>query len=202
MDAAGRRLSLTVRPATGDELRAALPDLARLRQEVFRAFPYLYEGSAEYEESYLGTYLDAPGAVVVLARDGERVVGASTAVPLVHETAGVQSPFLGSEFDPGNVLYLGESVLLPEYRGHGVGHRFFDEREAHARWLELGVTAFCAVQRPSDHPARPEDDRPLDAFWRSRGYTERPDLETTMTWRDVGEVGETAKPMRFWVRRL
>ena len=68
--------TLTVRPATGDEVRVAIPDLARLRQAVFRAFPYLYEGSAEYEERYLRTYLGSPGAVVVLARDGERVVGA------------------------------------------------------------------------------------------------------------------------------
>lgn len=194
--------ALTVRPATGDEVRAAIPDLARLRQTVFRAFPYLYDGSAEYEERYLRTYLDAPGAVVVLARDGERVVGASTAVPLTQETEGVQAPFLGSEFDRADVLYLGESVLLPEYRGRGVGHRFFDERETHARRLGLGVTAFCAVRRPPDHPARPEGDRPLDAFWQARGYTERPDLETTMTWQDVGEAGETAKPMRFWVKRL
>lgn len=193
---------LTVRPATGDELCAAIPDLARLRREVFRAFPYLYEGSAEYEEGYLRTYLDAPGALVVLARDGERVVGASTAVPLTQETEEVRAPFRPPEFDPADVLYLGESVLLPEYRGRGLGHRFFDEREAHARRLGLGVTAFCAVQRPGDHPARPEGYRPLDAFWRSRGYSERPDLETTMTWRDVGEAGETAKPMRFWVRRL
>ncbi|WP_102125559.1 GNAT family N-acetyltransferase [Deinococcus planocerae] len=194
--------ALTVRPATGDELRAFLPDLARLRQEVFRAFPYLYEGSAEYEEGYLRTYLGAPGALVVLARDGGRVVGASTAVPLTRETPEVRAPFRPPEFDPADILYLGESVLLPGYRGRGLGHRFFDEREAHARRLGLGVTAFCAVRRPEDHPARPEGYRPLDAFWRSRGYSERPDLETTMSWQDVGEERETPKLMRFWVRRL
>lgn len=193
-------MSLTVTPTTGEALRAALPDLARLRMAVFREFPYLYEGSPEYEERYLGTYLEAPGALVLLARDGERVVGASTALPLVQETAEIQAPFLTSAFDPGDVLYLGESVLLPEYRGLGVGHRFFDEREAHAARLGLPVTAFCAVRRPEGHPARPKGSRPLNAFWQSRGYVERPDLETAMTWRDVGEAGETAKPMRFWVR--
>lgn len=194
---------VTVLPATGPELQAALPELARLRQEVFRAFPYLYEGNAEYEENYLRTYLNAPGAVVALAREeGGRVVGASTALPLVQETPEVQAPFAASEFDPADVLYLGESVLLPEFRGRGIGHQFFDVREAHARVLGLGVTAFCAVQRPLSHPARPADYRPLNAFWTARGYTERPDLHTQMTWRDVGEAEETAKEMRFWVRRL
>lgn len=195
-------MNLSVAPATGDELRAALPDLARLRMEVFRDFPYLYEGSAEYEERYLGTYLRAPGALVVLARDGERVVGASTALPLIFETPEVQAPFLTSEFDLGGVLYLGESVLLPAYRGQGLGHRFFDEREAHAERLGLAVTTFCAVQRSPLPPTLPLGFRSLHSFWRSRGYVERPDLQTTMRWADVGEAEETPKVMRFWVRRL
>lgn len=196
-------LPVTVLPATGDELRAALPELAALRQQVFQAFPYLYEGDAAYEENYLQTYLNAPGAVVALARaDGGRVVGASTALPLRQETPEIQAPFGGPEFDPADVLYLGESVLLPEFRGRGVGHQFFDVREAHARALGLSATAFCAVQRPTSHPARPADYRPLNAFWTARGYTERPDLHTQMTWRDVGQGQDTAKEMRFWVRRL
>ncbi|MFB9993464.1 GNAT family N-acetyltransferase [Deinococcus oregonensis] len=193
---------ITVLPATGEELRAALPELARLRQQVFRAFPYLYEGDTDYEEKYLQTYLNAPGAVVVVAReDGGRVVGASTAVPLVQETPEIQAPFTPPEFDRSAVLYLGESVLLPEFRGRGIGHQFFDVREAHARALGLNVTAFCAVQRAELHPDRPADSHPLNAFWTARGYTERPDLHTQMTWRDMGEAQETAKEMRFWVKK-
>lgn len=194
-------MRLTVTPASGAELRAALPDLARLRTEVFRAFPYLYQGSPGYEERYLQTYLEAPGALLLLVRDGAEVVGASTALPLIHETDDLQRPFLTAGFSPEQVLYLGESVLREQYRGRGLGHRFFDEREAHARRLGLPVTAFCAVQRPADHPARPAGYRPLGAFWRARGYAERPDLETTLSWQDLGEAGETAKPMRFWVRQ-
>lgn len=195
-------MSLSVTPASGEKLRAALPDLARLRTEVFRDFPYLYDGNPEYEERYLQTYLEAPGALALLVRDGAEVVGASTALPLVAETQELQRPFLASEIGPGDVLYLGESVLRAQYRGRGLGHRFFDEREAHARRLGLPVTAFCAVQRPADHPARPADYRPLNAFWHSRGYVERPDMETALSWPDVGETRETPKPMRFWVRRL
>lgn len=195
-------MTLHVSPATGKELRAALPDLARLRMTVFRDFPYLYEGSADYEQRYLETYLQAPGAFVVLARDGDRVVGASTALPLLHENPEVRRPFEQSpEFDPAQVLYLGESVLLPDYRGQGLGHAFFDQREAHARTLGLPVTAFCAVQRSPSHPARPAGHRPLNAFWQARGYAERPDLQTEMSWQELGEVQETPKPMHFWVRQ-
>ncbi|MDV6373604.1 GNAT family N-acetyltransferase [Deinococcus arenicola] len=192
---------LQVTALSGPELRPFIPDLARLRLTVFRAFPYLYSGTPDYEEAYLQTYLEAGDAVIVLALDGNEVVGASTAVPLSHETPEVKAPFESPEFDVSDVLYLGESVLLPQYRGRGLGHAFFDGREAHARRLGLGVTAFCAVQRPADHPARPADYRPLDTFWKARGYVERPDLHTTMSWQDVGEEIETPKPMQFWLRR-
>ncbi|CAM4178996.1 GNAT family N-acetyltransferase [Deinococcus marmoris] len=192
---------MDVTALSGPDLRPFIPDLVRLRTQVFRAFPYLYGGTPEYEEAYLRTYLAARDAVIILARDGGEVVGASTAVPLIHETPEVRAPFEPPEFDVSDVLYLGESVLLPEYRGRGLGHAFFDGREAHARRLGLGVTAFCAVQRPEDHPARPADYRPLNAFWAARGYVERPDLQTTMSWQDVGQTTETPKPMRFWLRR-
>ncbi|CAM3347495.1 N-acetyltransferase domain-containing protein [Deinococcus saxicola] len=201
MDPAGGRLNIEITALSGPELRPFISDLARLRTQVFRAFPYLYAGKPEYEEAYLQTYLDARDAVIILARDGGEVVGASTAVPLIHETPQIRAPFEPPEFEVSDVLYLGESVLLPEYRGRGLGHAFFDGREAHARRLGLGITAFCAVQRAADHPARPADYRPLNAFWAARGYVERSDLQTTMRWQDVGETAETPKPMRFWLRR-
>jgi hypothetical protein len=58
------------------------------------------------------------------------------------------------------------------------------------------------VQRPLDHPARPPDAEPLDAFWRRRGYTERPDLVCTMRWRDVGDAEESDHRLTFWLRSL
>ena len=46
-------------------------DVARLRAEVFRAFPYLYEGDAEYEKHYLATYARSAGSVLVLVLAGD-----------------------------------------------------------------------------------------------------------------------------------
>lgn len=44
----------------GTAVTPYIADLARLRIEVFRAFPYLYEGSEDYEVSYLATYAQSP----------------------------------------------------------------------------------------------------------------------------------------------
>ncbi|WP_029009505.1 GNAT family N-acetyltransferase [Azospirillum halopraeferens] len=195
--------ALRIEPLTGDALRRHLADLADLRIAVFRAFPYLYEGSRAYEERYLATYADAPGSVIVGARDGDRLVGAATGLPLRHEPDTVTRPLADAGLDVGRVFYYGESVLLPDYRGRGVGVRFFTEREAHARRLGgFDHAVFCAVDRPDDHPRRPAGHVPLDGFWRNRGFRPLPGVTCRFSWRDLDEDGESEKLMRFWIKDL
>lgn len=188
---------------SGEDIEQYIPALAHLRLTVFRDFPYLYDGSPEYEAKYLQTYRNCPGAVVVIAFDGDEVVGASTAVPMAFEEDSFRKPFQDHGFDPNKVFYLAESVLLKPYRGQGIGVRFFAEREAHAR--ELGgfsYYAFCAVTRPEDHPLRPAGYTSLDAFWRARGYEKYPDLQAVYRWKDVDQPGETLKKMEFWLKSV
>ena len=95
-----------------------------------------------------------------------------------------------------------ESVLLNTYRGSGIGHRFFDLREKHARALGSSKVAFCAVQRPVDHPLRPTEYRPLDAFWEKRGYRPISNAIAHFSWKDIDVAHETSKPLQFWARDL
>lgn len=193
-------MTIAVRPLAGAELRNALGDLARLRIEVFAAYPYLYAGSLDYERDYLAEFTASPGAVLIAAFDETRVVGAATASPLTDQDDYIRAPFLAAGIDPGSVFYFGESVLLPAYRGQGIGHAFFDYREAAAGEFGAARTSFCAVIRPEDHPARPKDYTPLDAFWTRRGYAPVPGLTGEFHWQEHGEAAESAKPMQFWMR--
>ena len=185
----------------GEAVTPYIADLARLRTEVFRAFPYLYEGSEDYEVSYLATYAQSPESFFALALDGERIVGASTGVPMTDAPDVFKTPFIAAGIAPQAVFYFGESVLLAAYRGRGLGVRFFEEREAFTRSLgRFDWCAFCAVERPKDHPLRPADYVPLDDFWSKRGYAHRADLRTMLAWQDIGEAEETEKPMTFWLK--
>ena len=100
------------------------------------------------------------------------------------------------------MFYFGESVLLPDYRGQGIGHAFFDHREAAARSWGASHASFCAVVRPADHPARPADYVPLDAFWTKRGYVRQPGLVVRLAWQEIGEPAPSEKPLTFWLRPL
>jgi GNAT superfamily N-acetyltransferase len=194
--------TLTLRSYTGAAIREAFMPLATLRITVFREFPYLYQGSVAYETVYLDTYAQSEQALLFAVFDGDTMVGATTCLPLVDETAAVQEPFRRAGYVLDEIFYFGESLLLPAYRGLGLGHRFFDEREAHvARSGTYAMTCFCAVQRPTDHPLQPPNHRPLDAFWHSRGYHRDSSLQSIFFWPDLGETTDTGKPMVYWVRR-
>ncbi len=195
-------MTVEIKSLSGIDAVAYFDDLARLRIEVFRAFPYLYDGTLDHERKYLATYADTKGAVFVLALDDAEVVGMSTGMPMAAETDEVKAPFVAAGRDPSQLFYFGESVLLPRYRGQGVGVRFFDERETHARRLGFKRCTFCAVERPADHPLRPADYMPLNRFWEKRGYRHHPELRTSFTWRDLNESAESPKPLSFWIKHI
>lgn len=196
-------MSVRVEPYTGASLGDLLPDLARLRIEVFREYPYLYEGDLAYEERYLAGFGASRDAVIVAAFAGGRLVGAATAAPLATQPETFREPLVRGGVAVEECFYFGESVLLPEFRGRGIGHEFFDEREAHARaFEEVRSAVFCAVVRPEDHPERPEGYRPLDRFWEKRGYEPLPGVVGRLDWPEVGGARPVEHEMQYWLRRL
>ncbi len=192
----------TIETLAGTAAAPVVEDLARLRVTVFREWPYLYEGSLDYERRYLAKYVGLERSTIVIARAGNEIVGASTALPMESAEPELQAPFLAAGLDPREYYYYGESVLLAPWRRRGIGVAFFAARETRARELGYRIGTFCAVVRPDNHPARPADYVPLDAFWTKRGYAKAPGLTASFGWRDVGEAAPSTKPMVFWTKRL
>ena len=187
----------------GAAVNEYIPQLAALRMQIFRDYPYLYQADdPAYEENYLRVYTSCPESILVLVFDGEKVVGASTAIPLEFETPECQKPFVQNKMNIKAIFYFGESVLLHQYRGLGIGKRFFTERETAAREYGSKVTAFCAVERSPSDPRRPKDYQPLDKFWQQLGYQRHPTLHTEYEWKEIGETVMTPKPMVFWLKNL
>jgi hypothetical protein len=186
----------------GADIIPYISDLATLRIEIFRSYPYLYEGNFEYEKKYLQTYVKCPESIVVLVFDDKKIVGASTAIPLEFETDEVQKPFLENNIPIKDVFYFGESVLKPEYRGQKIYRKFFKEREAAARMYHSRIAAFAAVERAIDDPRKPQNYTPLDEVWSHFGYLKHPELCAYFEWKEIGENEQTAKPLIFWLKNL
>lgn len=185
-----------------EERLAAIPQLAALRIAVFREWPYLYDGTIEYEADYLREFADEPGSVLVVAEQGSKIVGAATASPMAAQKAEFRDAVRAHGMDIDRLFYFGESVLLPAYRGEGIGHGFFDARETAARNAGAIAAAFCAVIRPEDHQLRPAGARDLTPFWQARGYSQVDGLTCNFDWKDINQPEESAHKMQFWLRTL
>ena len=194
---------LRVRALHGAALDACLDDLARLRIAVFRDWPYLYDGTLAYERAYMASYRDTPDALLVAAFDGDRLIGASTSTRMEDHADAFATAFAPTGIALTDILYGAESLVLPPYRGLGLGHRFFELREAHARQMGRAHVAFASVNRgAAPHPQRPATFRTNDAFWTSQGYAVVADVQAEFSWKDLGDDGETIKSLQFWMRRL
>ncbi len=106
---------------TGAALKDALDDLAQLRIEVFRVFPYLYDGDVGYERRYLQTYRDSENAILVGAFEATGWWGPRPA----HRwrNTRMSSRLLLKDIPLSEIFYCAESVLLPEYRIPNTGGR-------------------------------------------------------------------------------
>lgn len=183
----------------GDQILPYLDAAARLRIEVFRDYPYLYQGTIAYEREYLEHYVACPDSIFVCAVVGQEVVGISTALPLIAADDAFQRPFLAAGIAIEEIYYLGESVLRQEYRGRGIGHAFFDHREAQAKRLGCKSTTFCSVIREPDHPLQPIGYRSNEVFWNKRGY-QRNRLNASFDWMEIKSAEESPHEMEFWSR--
>jgi GNAT superfamily N-acetyltransferase len=187
----------------GSEILPVLDELARLRIHVFREWPYLYDGDWNNEREYLRAFSAARSSVMVLARDSRptpsKVVGVSTAMALADESEALRKPFSDAGYDVSQWFYLAESVLMEEYRGQGLGHAFFDEREAAGKRAGFHRFTFCAVQRAESDPRQPEATRSLTPFWHQRGYAPL-EVCCSLQWKEVGNATPTFQTLRFWAK--
>lgn len=187
---------------TGTAIADLLDDVATLRLNIFREYPYLYQGRREDELDYLRTYVEAPDACAILAYDGKAVVGAATGMPLIHEDARMLEAFAGTPFPLNELYYIGELLFRPDYRNRGLGQKLLARLENHIRSLGSYRGLACAtVERPDAHPLRPRDYIPITRFLSRTGFVRLPGVRTHFVWRETDGV-KRDHPMQFWIKEL
>ncbi|QCG94771.1 N-acetyltransferase [Azospirillum sp. TSA2s] len=194
---------IRVERLTGAALADRVEELAVLRLAVLGEFPYLYSGSAAYEERYLSGLGGLPGGLILTAFERNRMVAAVTGAPLDQELDALRDPFTHAGCNPRSIFYFGEVVVLPSHRGRGVGTALLEIGESHIRETgRFASIAFGEIVRSVDHPRRPNAYRTPDSAWRRLGYRLEPEIGGALSWCDACDREETAKPLRFWVKSL
>ncbi|MBY0529092.1 MAG: hypothetical protein K2P51_02765 [Rhabdochlamydiaceae bacterium] len=191
-----------VRAFIGASIKTYIHSIAKLRSDVFREYPYLAEPDLIRETNILRRIASSKESVGVLVFDNTTIVGASFGMPLAILDE-LKKPFLDKHLNLDSYYFFSESVLLKHYRNRGIGHHFFDVREAHVVHLKkYQHICFCTPVRPENDPLRPESDFPLNDFWRKRGYIPHPELKCQLAWKEIGQAKPTDKWMTFWIKDL
>ncbi len=197
-----RNKKMTEQVLTGAAIADGRDDVATLRLEIFREYPYLYQGRREDELEYLGTYAAAPDACVILAYDGDAVIGAVAGMPLIHENLQMIDAFAGTTFPLDEVYYVGELLFRPAYRNCGLGRKLLDRLESHICSLDRYRTLTCAtVERPDDHPLRPRDYIAITKFLARTDFAQLTGVKTSFTWREIDGV-KRDHLMQFWFKLI
>lgn len=182
-------------------------EVAAIRIRGFRDFPYLYAGSAAYEEAYLSQYLNEPRAMLIRVRDAGETIAVATATPLACScdiVADAPALLRRAGFVPEAFFYYAEILVDHAYRGRGIARRIYEERERAAR--SFGYTSLClaSVQRPEDHPLKPRGYVAAERIWIRDGFR-RTGVVFPYGWPTIqpdGSVVEQDNPLEFWVRDL
>ena len=193
-------MTLKMQELWGSEAKQFFEELADMRIRVFREYPYLYEGAVEYEQKYLKRYFDCPRSFVTLCWDGQKLAGATTSIPALDEIEDLRKPLLARGVALENLMYFGESMLLPKHRGKGLGKEFFKRRLAAAKSLGMTRATFCAVSRPEAQV--PAEYRDPSHLWKKQGFAVNPEITAEFGWRDLGSEEDTKKKMVFWFKDL
>ena len=174
-------------------------EIAQLRIEIFKEFPYLYQGSFDYERNYLCRYIEASDSLVCLVKQGDIIAGMTTAISLAQEDQDIKGQYQEQGYIPEHTCYFGESIIKKEYRNYGVGKQFFKIREEFAieNIPKLKHTTFCAVKRDHSHPLRPENYFDLSEFWSKQGY-QKTESHIKMKWKDINKDKEDYKKLMIW----
>ncbi|MBM3207703.1 MAG: GNAT family N-acetyltransferase [Chlamydiae bacterium] len=109
----------------GHNFQKHIDTVANLRISIFREYPYLYDGNISYEADYLKSYVLSKNSILILARDKGQIVGALTGLPLLEADEMFRIVFEKNPFPIDSIFYLGEILLIKEYRGKGIGFKMY-----------------------------------------------------------------------------
>ncbi len=187
----------------GPDIAPFIELLGRYRIEIFREYPYVYDGNMDYERKYLSRYPLASQSFLLLGRDASGIACAVTGIPLECELDEFKQTLLECGMSLENMYYLGEIMIRRELRGQGLGWKLLGHALQTMRdFGRFKHAVLCTVQRQQDHPLRPAGYVYNDRLWLKSGFESMPGVTVLFSWKDLGEQRETIKEMAYWIAPL
>jgi hypothetical protein len=140
--------SISIDVLKGPEVIPYLQKVAQLRIEFYRNYPYLYEGNLTDEETYLSMYAKSKDSLLVIAKNGDDVVGAVTGIPMLETKKENKWLYTQKQTPDEHIFYLGELVLSQDYQNSTLQEMLYLQLENAVKGLEkYSILAVCEIER-------------------------------------------------------
>lgn len=170
----------------GAQINPYLKDIVELMLAVYREPPYLYEGTMEEYLPLVQTYADSKQGIAALLFDEKKLIGVAAGAPLKDVNPKWHDPFKNDDME--KIFYIGDEVLLSDYRGKRLGSQLFDTL-VNSIPSSLETIAFSRIEEKS----------PLNDALKARGFIERPEKTVIIPWREIGSnEEEVPHKLIFW----
>lgn len=194
---------LEIRTFKGQAIAPYVNDITCLTLIIYREYPYLYEGTAEEYGPFIQYYADFENSVAAILFDHDKPVGVAIGMPIQDMRDKYKEPLLN--FDPSleneSLFYLGELLLLKDYRGKGWGKKMYLALEQEAK-RQNNKICFCQIEDWPKHPQRPVFYQPLNEFWYKLGFEPIKDFSFSVSWRNISESEESSHQMYYWIKTV
>lgn len=187
----------------GYEIAPYSHEMNRLSSLVYAEYPYLYDGTADDYVYYLNLYGQSPNTVICLGFDGDEAVGLATGIPMSENRPHYRAPFEQRGDDLDALFYIGELVLLPQYRREGIGMAMYNEIVKFARDDGRYKTlCFAQIDESTVQAEAPEGYQPIDPVCIKLGYVRHPELNFIARWKNIGGTENVPHHMIYWTLDL
>lgn len=197
--------SLTLKVLKGDEITPYVKEITDIAIDVYKEYPYLYEGTVEEYFPFIEHYSHSNFGIACLLFDGEKPVGVAIGMPLVEMRERYKLPLMSARPDENfaEIYYLGEFLLLNQYRSQGYGKKMYLKLEDLVRANpDFSKLCFCKIVEWDYHPLMPKDYKSMDGFWSKRDYLMCDDITVSVYWNEVGTNEETIHHLVYWIKDL
>jgi len=198
---------IKIQTIIGNNISSYIDSIAEFRINVFKEFPYLYQGNVEGERKYLVNYANDPQATLIVAKVNSKLVGIATGIPLnasLHLLDDIRIELSKKSFDPKKFYYCGEMIILEDYRNQGLGAKLYEQQKSQIQcW---GFTYFCAltVKRSTTHPLKPKNYIDIKNFLDKIGY-KKFGFELPCHWPTIlssGKVKNIKNKLILWTKEI
>src|ERR1700722_3489588 len=147
----------------GQEITPYVQEITDLALTVYRDYPYLYEGTVDEYYPAIEHYTHSSDGIACLFFNNNQLVGAAIGMPMNEMRDKYKLPLVNArpEENFDQLFYLGELLLLKEYRGQGLGKQMYLEFENTVRELAFTKICFCKIDESEQNPLAPENYKSL-----------------------------------------